>query len=62
MTPIPFLAYIDPGVGATVIQLVLVGVVGIGALVKLRWQQIKRFVNRRESDSEPEAVPDLLKE
>ena len=39
-------AYIDPGVGATVMQLVLAGVVGVGALLKLRWRQIRGFFQR----------------
>jgi hypothetical protein len=34
-------AYVDPGVGATVVQLVLAGTVGVGALVKLRWKSFK---------------------
>lgn len=36
------IAYVDPGIGATALQLVLAGTVGIGALVKLRWQSIKQ--------------------
>ncbi len=41
-------AYLDPGTSATILQLVLAGTVGIGALVKLRWQSIKRVF--REDD------------
>lgn len=39
-------AYLDPAIGATVIQLVLAGFVGIGAVVKLRWKSIKKAFGR----------------
>jgi len=48
----PFLAYLDPGAGATILQLVLAGTVGIGALVKLRWQSIKKAVGRGDRSAE----------
>lgn len=48
-------AYVDPGVGATVLQLALAGTVGIGALVKLRWKSVKRAFGRSdESVTTPE--------
>ena len=53
------LAYVDPGVGATVLQLALAGTVGIGALVKLRWQSIKKAFGR---DDEPVAIPEKATE
>ena len=49
MRSVPFLAYVDPGVGATVMQLVLAGVVGIGALVKMRWEKVKSLFSRGSS-------------
>lgn len=52
-------AYVDPGVGATVLQLALAGTVGIGALVKLRWQNIKKAVGR---DEESVAIPEKITE
>ena len=45
------LAYVDPGVGATVLQLALAGTVGVGALVKLRWRSIKKALGREEDAS-----------
>jgi hypothetical protein len=45
------LAYVDPGVGATILQLALAGTVGVGALVKLRWRSIKKALGREEDVS-----------
>jgi hypothetical protein len=60
MRSIPIIAYVDPGVGATVMQLVLAGAVGIGALIKLRWEKLRSLFSRRPgeqaaetSDAEP---------
>lgn len=52
-------AYLDPGVGATLIQLVLAGTVGIGALIKLRWNSVKKIFGR---DDEPVMVPEEVSE
>ena len=48
----PIVGYLDPGAGATILQLVLAGTVGIGALVKLRWQNIKNAVGRGDESAE----------
>lgn len=53
MRSVQLLAYVDPGVGATVMQLVLAGAVGIGALIKLRWDKVKSLFSR---DADEEAV------
>lgn len=54
------IAYVDPGIGATALQLVLAGTVGIGALVKLRWQSIKRaFGKGDEPVVNPEEAAEL---
>jgi hypothetical protein len=52
-------AYVDPGVGATVLQLALAGTVGVGALVKLRWKSVKRALGRSD---EPATVPEKVPE
>jgi len=44
-------AYIDAGTGATLMQLVLAGTVGIGAIIKLKWRAI-RGVFSGSDDSE----------
>lgn len=53
------IAYVDPGVSATVLQVVLAGTVGVGALVKLRWQSIKKTFGRED---EPAAVTEKATE
>ena len=58
MRSLPLLAYVDPGVGATVMQLVLAGAVGIGALVKLRWESVKGLLARRAHGEAIDASPD----
>lgn len=47
-----FLGYVDPGTTATLMQLVLAGVVGISALIKLKWHQIKRIFRSAEPTGE----------
>jgi len=38
--------YIDPAAGATIMQLIVAGTVGVGAVVKLKWHTIKSFFDR----------------
>jgi hypothetical protein len=40
------LGYVDPGTGATIMQLVLAGTVGIGAIVRLKWNSIRSLARR----------------
>jgi len=42
-------AYIDPGAGATLMQLVLAGTVGISAIIKLKWHAIRGLFSRSEN-------------
>lgn len=42
----PALAYLDPGTGAMVLQLLLGGVAGVIMVVKLYWAKIKGFFVR----------------
>ena len=42
-------AYLDPGTGSMVLQLVLGGVVGALALGKLYWRRLKAIVLRRRT-------------
>ena len=37
----PILAYIDPGAGSLLIQLLIGGLAGLAALVKFRWNRIR---------------------
>lgn len=45
---LPVLGYVDPGVGATLMQLSVAGVAGVAAIVKLRWHSIKRVFRKGE--------------
>lgn len=51
-------AYIDPGVGSFVFQMLIAGLVGASFLIKVFWKQIKRFFvkyilrNQVEEDEE----------
>ena len=39
-------AYLDPGSGSFLIQLLLAGIVGAGFLIKVYWKKIKGLFNR----------------
>lgn len=45
----PLLAYLDPGTGATLVQLALAGTAGVAAAAKLRMNRIKRRVAKDET-------------
>ena len=49
----PFFLYLDPGTGATLVQLALAGTAGIAAAGKLRMNKIKRRL-AREAEAEHE--------
>lgn len=40
------IGYVDPGVGATLMQLILAGTVGIGVIFKLKWRSIRSLLSR----------------
>jgi len=42
-------AYIDPGTGSLVLQVLIGAVVGTLVTVKLYWQRVKMFFGRRKS-------------
>jgi hypothetical protein len=48
-------AYLDPGSGSFLIQLLIAGLVGVGFLVKAYWKKIKRLFNRNEPDKEDDS-------
>lgn len=48
----PIMAYVDPGTGATLMQLALAGTVGIAAVLKLKWHSIKAFFKRSAGTSD----------
>ena len=42
-------AYLDPGSGSMLLQLLLGGVTGVVVIFKLYWQRVKGFFNRSDS-------------
>ena len=44
-------AYLDPGTGSYVFQLLIAGLVGLGFLIKVYWNKIKLFLTRMSSKS-----------
>jgi hypothetical protein len=45
-------AYLDPGSGSFLIQLLIAGVVGAGFLIKAYWKKIKGLFNRSEAEKD----------
>ena len=45
-------AYLDPGSGSFLIQLIIAGLVGAGFLIKAYWKKIKGLFNRSGSNKE----------
>jgi hypothetical protein len=46
----PILAYIDPGAGSLLIQLLIGGLAGLAALVKFRWNRIRATFARKPQE------------
>jgi hypothetical protein len=46
------LAYLDPGSGSMLVQLVLGGVAGLVLIVKLYWQKLLRLIGLRSRDED----------
>jgi len=42
-------AYLDPGSGSMLLQLLLGGVTGVVVIVKLYWERVKSIFHRRDS-------------
>ena len=41
------LAYLDPGTGSMILQLILGGVAGVSVVIKMYWQRIKNIFHRK---------------
>jgi hypothetical protein len=48
-------AYLDPGSGSFLIQLLIAGIVGAGFLIKVYWKKIKGLFSRSESKKEDDS-------
>lgn len=43
-------AYIDPGAGSLLIQLLIGGIAGLAALVKFRWNRIRAAFSKKPQE------------
>ena len=53
LTPLRALAYIDPGTGSYVIQLLIAAFIGISFSIKIFWKKIVRFFSKKSRPDEP---------
>jgi hypothetical protein len=51
-------AYLDPGSGSVLIQLLIAGLLGAGFILKASWSKIKAFFNRTEANKEDKPEDD----
>jgi len=49
-------AYLDPGTGSMALQLMLGGIVGALAFIKLYWRKVKSVIFRRRPEGDSPAV------
>jgi len=45
------LAYLDPGSGSILLQLIIAGLLGLGIVLRSQWSKIKRLFKRKEEDA-----------
>ena len=43
------MAYLDPGTGSLIIQMVLAGLLGMAVAVRIYWKKIVAFINRNKN-------------
>ncbi|OGN94033.1 MAG: hypothetical protein A2Y88_01325 [Chloroflexi bacterium RBG_13_48_10] len=48
-------AYLDPGSGSFLVQLLIAGIVGAGFLIKVYWKKIKSLFHRSDSEKEEDS-------
>ncbi len=44
------MAYLDPGTGSMVLQLILGGIAGVMVVMKMYWQKVKDLFRRKEEE------------
>lgn len=47
--PTKAFAYLDPGSGSFIFQVIIASMMGIGFLIKHQWSKLKSFIGRKES-------------
>ena len=52
--PVQAMAYIDPGSGSMILQLILGGIVGIVVIIKLYWDRFLTMLGIRKKTDESE--------
>jgi hypothetical protein len=52
VTATPAYAYLDPGSGGMIVQLLLGGLAGAGVLVRLFWNRVRKLVGLEKPDDE----------
>ena len=50
LAPTPAYAYLDPGSGSMLLQVVLGGFAAIGVMAKLYWHRLTSILRRKERD------------
>jgi hypothetical protein len=55
------LAYLDPGSGSMILQVLAGGVAAVGVAAKLYWRRLTRFLRLRkdEPDTRPDSEPEV---
>ena len=48
------LAYLDPGSGSMILQLVLAALLGLGIFVRIQWRKIKSLFGRKNTNDDDE--------
>ncbi len=54
----PAAAYLDPGTGGMLIQLLLAGLAGLVIWIKMNWRRFTRKLGLRRPDAEEEEKPE----
>lgn len=49
---IQILAYLDPGSGSIILQLILAAILGVGVLFRLQWKKIKALFGHKDSEND----------
>lgn len=54
------MAYLDPGSGSILIQMIVAGLLGAGFLIRSQWAKIKKFFGITPASSEEDGFNDDL--
>ena len=53
------MAYLDPGTGSFVIQMVLAGLLGVAVVVRVYWKKITKIFNKKNNYDELEEIDQI---